>query len=91
MQGFNATKFKKHLSHYIPLFAILGAGFLSFIIFSYDRALQAGVALVISLYYILWGILHHAIHKDLYFSVVLEYIAVSLLGLTIILSLILRT
>ncbi len=82
--------FSKHLPHYISLFGILGAGALAFALFSYDRAFQMAVAISVSVSYVVWGIVHHLIHKDLYFSVIIEYIAVAALGLVMIFSLIFR-
>lgn len=46
------------------------------------------VAIALSLSYISWGIIHHAIHKDICLSIVMEYVAISVLGLVLILSLI---
>lgn len=80
----------KHLPHYLSLIGILVFGLLAFTIFSYDRSFQIAVAAALSLAYISWGVVHHYIHKDLYLSVVLEYIVVSLLGFVIITSLLLR-
>lgn len=72
------------------LFGILMAGFIGLIIFSYDKNFQFAVAAATSVGYIFWGIVHHIRHKDLHFETVLEYIAVAVLGLTILSSLILR-
>jgi len=67
------------------------AGILAFSLFSYDRIFQMIVAVAVAASYVAWGIVHHAIHRDLYFSVVVEYLAVATLGLTLVFSLILRT
>ncbi|AKM82861.1 hypothetical protein A2422_02730 [Candidatus Woesebacteria bacterium RIFOXYC1_FULL_31_51] len=82
--------FKKHIPHYISLFAIFFAGVLGFYLFSYDKSFQIGVAIALAGSYVSWGIIHHVIHKDIYLSVILEYVAVAILGLVMILSLILR-
>jgi len=81
----------KHLPHYFILFGLLFAGILAFILFSYDRSFQMIVAISVAVAYIIWGIVHHSIHRDLYFSVVLEYIAIAGLGLVMVFSLILRS
>ncbi|MBL7036858.1 hypothetical protein ISR94_03405 [Candidatus Microgenomates bacterium] len=83
-------KISKHLPHYISLIGIFVATVLAFYLFSYDRFFLVGVSLAFSLAYIAWGIIHHLIHKDLTFLVVIEYISMSVLGLIIILSLIFR-
>lgn len=81
----------KHFSHYFSLVAIFIAGLVGFYLFSYDKTFQVGVALALSAAYVSWGIIHHTIHKDICLSVVLEYIAVAILGLVLTFSLIFRT
>ena len=81
----------KHIPHYMVLFGILAAGILAFLLFSYDKGFQMIVATAVALSYVAWGIVHHSIHRDLYPSVVIEYLAVASLGLVIIFSLILRS
>ncbi len=82
--------FARHLPHYLSLFGILLAGFAGLILFSYDRNFQLSVALATAAAYVAWGVVHHAIHRDLYWEVVAEYAAVAVLGLIIIFSLIIR-
>lgn len=83
--------FAKHLPHYFVLFGMLAAGIAAFALFSHDRGFQTIVAAAVAASYVAWGIVHHAIHRDLYFSVVVEYLAVASLGLVIVFSLIIRT
>jgi hypothetical protein len=83
--------FIRDLSHYLVLFGILLAGFSGLILFSYDKAFQAAVALALVLSYASWGMVHHYLHKDLHFEVVLEYFIVAVLGFVIIFSIIIRT
>lgn len=83
--------FAEHLPHYLVLLGMLFAGILAFLLFSYDRVFQMIVAIATAVSYVFWGLVHHAIHEDLYFSVVIEYLAVASLGLVIVFSLILRT
>ena len=84
-------KVVKHIPHYISLFGIFMAALLAFYFFSYDRFFLSGVSVAVAASYVSWGVIHHLIHKDLYPAVVIEYIAVSVLGLVIVLSLIFRT
>jgi len=83
-------KFAKHMPHYFSLFGLLLAGILGFAIFSYDRIFQIYTAVAVASAYIVWGAFHHALHKDLYLEVIIEYVVISSLGLIIVLSLILR-
>ncbi|MDP1759921.1 MAG: hypothetical protein Q8L01_00395 [Candidatus Woesebacteria bacterium] len=80
----------KHFSHYFSLIAIFIVGILGFYLFSYDKIFQIGVAVVLAVTYVLWGIIHHTIHKDIYFLVILEYITVAVLGLIMVISLIFK-
>ena len=80
----------KYLPHYLSLAGILIAGVAGFLVFSYERAFQIAVDIGLALAYVAWGIIHHAIHRDLHLSVVIEYIVVASLGLVVILSLIFR-
>lgn len=80
----------KDFAHYISLILIFVFGVLVFNFFAYDRVLQASVAAAVSGSYIVWGVVHHALHKDLYLSVVIEYVIFASLGLIIILSLLFR-
>ncbi len=80
----------KHLPHYLPLLGIFGAGALAFFLFSYDRQFQVGVAISVAAAHLTWGVVHHIAHRDFSPEVVLEYLAVSILGLAAILSVILH-
>lgn len=81
----------KHAPHYLSLFGIFAAALLGFIIFSYDKDFLVFIAISLSFAYFSWGVVHHSIHKDLTFGVMLEYLGISLLGLIIILSLLYRS
>ena len=82
--------FIKHLPHYISLIGILAAGIIGFYLFSYDLLFQIGIVIALGLSYISWGIIHHLIHKDICLSIILEYVAVSILGMVLVLGLIFR-
>ena len=84
-------KIAKHLPHYASLMGILAASFIGFFVFDYDRNFQAAIAISLSISYVVWGMVHHAVHKDLYFDVFVEYLVFSLLGLVFILSVIFRS
>lgn len=81
-------KVAKHFPHYFSLVGLMFAGFVGILYFSYDKSFQTAIAVSTALSYLAWGIIHHIIHKDLYFTVILEYLAIACLGLVIILSLI---
>ena len=78
----------RHLPHYLSLIGIFIAGILGFFLFSYDRAFQISVVVAVAFGYVVWGIVHHKLHNDLHLSVVIEYIAVAILGLVVVFSLV---
>ena len=83
-------KTAKHLLHYLPLIGVLLAGSFAFWFFSYNRAFQIVIAVVMAVSYVLWGVIHHMLHKDLHLSTVVEYVVIASLGLIIIFSVIFR-
>lgn len=86
--GSDFRKYAKLLPHYFPLVGIFAAGALAFWLFSYDRQFQMGVVGAVAVAHVVWGVVHHYLMKDLSMEVVLEYVAISLLGLAVVLSII---
>ncbi len=83
--------FAKDIPHYMLLAGILLAGFAGLILFSYDKNFQISVAVATAASYVVWGVVHHIIHKDFHLEVFFEYLAIAILGLVIIFSLIIRS
>jgi len=84
-------KHSQHLPHYLPLVGVLLFCLFGFLIFSYDRAFQVILTVLMGVFYVVWGVMHHHTKNDLYLVVVLEYASVAILGVLIVLSLILNT
>ncbi len=76
---------------YLALFSILAVGFSLFLLFDYYRAAQQLVVVGTAVAYVIWGMIHHALHRDLHFRVVLEYCLVALLASMTTLFLLSRT
>lgn len=74
------NKTLKHLSHYVILLTLMFLGLLLFSVSSHTPLFQVLIVIILSLTYLLWGILHHLIEKNLYLEVFLEYLLFSLLG-----------
>lgn len=72
----------KHTWHYFVLLVILITGFFAYSIVGDDRVRRFFIGLVLSLFYALWGILHHLHNRDLNHKIVLEYTILALFGLT---------
>ena len=80
----------KHLSHYLGLIGVFAAAVVGIYVFGYDRSLQMAVVIATAAAYVAWGIVHHWLHRDLYLSVVIEYLVVAILGVILVFSLIFR-
>jgi len=70
---------KRHVFYYFFLVLILVLGFL-IAAASPDKQFQAMTITITSLFYILWGIVHHHIHHDLTAKIVVEYTLMAGLG-----------
>ena len=75
---------KKHFFYYcaLSIIILLTVFFVQNLIFS--KSTQFLVMAFFSLSYVFWGIIHHAIHHNFSFKIMLEYSAVALLGLSIV-------
>ncbi|HBL52301.1 MAG: hypothetical protein A3D24_00810 [Candidatus Blackburnbacteria bacterium RIFCSPHIGHO2_02_FULL_39_13] len=80
------TDISRNLAHYLSLIAVLIFALWGLLAFSYDKNFQTAISISATLGFFVWGIVHHYIHEDLYFKVVLEYMATSLLGIVVLLS-----
>lgn len=81
---------KEHLGHYIALLFILSSG--AFAFFYFQRFPQAQIVSIFltASFYVFWGIIHHYLENDLHPRIILEYVAVALLGFLILWSIINR-
>ena len=80
----------RHLPHYLSLIGVFVVGTLGIYLFSYDKIFQMAIIIAMGSSYVAWGIVHHWMHKDLYLSVVIEYLIVAFLGVILVFSLIFR-
>ena len=84
-------KLTKNLPHYLPLIGVFLASILALYIFSYDQMFQLAISASLAVSYVVWGVIHHYIHKDLCIEIIFEYLGVAFLGFVVMLSLILRS
>ena len=82
---------KEHFGHYLALVFILTFGIGALLFFQRTPQMQIISAFLTASFYVLWGIVHHYVEKDLQIRVVIEYIMVALLGFLILWSIIVRT
>lgn len=82
--------FAHHPQHYFVLLCILLVGLWGIFWFDYYRLLQLGILVSMAASYVVWGIVHHAHHRDLHIKIVFEYLLVAIFAVLIFASLILR-
>jgi hypothetical protein len=83
-----AKKVSKHIGHYISLFLIFAIGISGLLLFHSDKKLQMAFVILIAIFYIIWGIVHHAINHSLNSKIVVEYILIGSLGIAALVFLI---
>jgi hypothetical protein len=71
---------RTHLFDFAILLVICLAAFFLSMYFHGDIFRTRFVVLGLTITYVLWGIVHHLINRDLYFQKILEYLALGLLG-----------
>jgi len=81
---------KKHLVHYLVLLFLLVSGGLSFFYFQRFPQAQIVSAFLTASFYVLWGVIHHYLEGDLHLRVVVEYMAVAILGFLVLFTLVNR-
>jgi len=79
-----------HLPHLLSLAGILLVGTVGLVGFAYDRDVQLAVAVALPVAYFVWGVVHHLLHDELYWRIVIEYAVVALFGGVVLVSVILR-
>lgn len=68
--------------HYVLLLVIITLGFFGFWYFSFNRVLRFMMVLLSVFGYVGWGVWHHYIEKRLSWSIILEYLLLSLVVLS---------
>lgn len=75
---------REYAEHYSILALLLGLGLVGIIVFRTNITMEQVIIWGLSLLYVLWGIVHHAIRKDLSGFIVLEYVLIGIIaGLTV--------
>lgn len=76
----------KRMSHFIVLVALLAVGVLTFIYVRPNTTLQLFVGIITASAYVLWGIIHHAIQKDLHQKIVVEYLLIGAIAIVLLVT-----
>jgi hypothetical protein len=75
-----SIQLREFAEHYSLLALVLAAGLMGIILFRVNLAVEYVVIWALSFMYVLWGILHHTIRKDLTGFIVLEYILIGMVA-----------
>lgn len=76
---------KHHHWYYIFLLIIFAAAIIVISAFRADKTMQAAILVLISICYVILGIIHHVVHHTITTRIVIEYIAIAVLGTSVIL------
>lgn len=74
----------RDIEYYISLALILGLGLLFVVMAAPNKNLQLVLISLTTLFYILFGIVHHLTNHDISVKVVLEYLIIGMLGISIL-------
>ena len=75
---------KNHFLYYFLLGAILISGLFLTSYFGYNRQMQMLTVTIIALLYVAMGIVHHFKDHSISLKIVLEYVAIAMLGMSIV-------
>jgi len=78
-------KHKQHLFYYFSLAFIVLVGFVTPAYLSGQKTMQLIILVFTACFYVIWGVVHHMIHHSFSIKIVLEYIAIAVLGISLIL------
>lgn len=77
-------KIQNHFGYYISLIAILLMSAVLVVLTMGNKELQMIIFILTTIFYVIWGILHHLLNHDLSSKIVIEYILIGALGISII-------
>jgi lipopolysaccharide export LptBFGC system permease protein LptF len=77
---------KQSIIHFLVLVAILTAGVFTFIYVRPNTTIQLFVGIVTTVAYVLWGVIHHAIKKDMHQKVVVEYLLIGTIAIVLLVT-----
>jgi hypothetical protein len=75
--------FRTHVNHYAVLMAGIMLGLWALIRWRYIPQMQLWVILAMAAGYVLWGVFHHLLIKDLSVKIMLEYVLIAALFVSV--------
>lgn len=77
---------KRSVVHFLVLLAILAAGVFTFIRVAPNTTVQLFVGIVTACSYVIWGLIHHAVKKDLHQRIVVEYLLIGAIAIVLLVT-----
>jgi hypothetical protein len=78
-----SKKINEHVLYYISLIAIFALGVILIFSAAPNKQLQMLIFVIMAVFYVIWGILHHLINHELSSKIVVEYMLIATLGVAI--------
>jgi hypothetical protein len=75
---------KKHILYYIILSVILLFGLFLLLQKNLSSSMHIFIALLLCLFYVIWGIVHHRFNHSVSARIVLEYVLIGIVGFLIL-------
>ncbi|HEX8965733.1 MAG TPA: hypothetical protein VF820_04865 [Patescibacteria group bacterium] len=75
---------KHHVIYYVTLLIVLGLGIGLAMFVHGQKQLQVALIVLTSIFYVIWGVVHHTVHHSFSVKIMLEYIAIAIFGISII-------
>lgn len=83
--------FNRHIWEYLILLLVGSAFVVGFITVSPNIQAQTGLAVALGAFYVIWGVLHHLLDRNLTTKITIEYAAIAALAAVILIGLLLQT
>lgn len=75
--------FRVHFWYYMVSLIIFCTGLVLIMSVSYSHKLQSVFVIMVAVLYFVWSLLHHYVHHELHYRVVLEYALMASLGVVL--------
>lgn len=76
-------KINEHVIYYMSLIAIFALGIFLMSLAMPNKQLQMLIFVIMAIFYVIWGVLHHFINHELSNKIVVEYILIATLGVAV--------
>lgn len=77
---------RTYIMRHLILFLILGGGIAAFYYARPNVTLQLLIGILTSIIYVIWGIVHHALERDLHHKIVIEYMLIGAIAIVLLVT-----